>query len=158
MAVLNLFIGIPGSGKTTHRSNYPNARIICPDDIRARLLESDLTGLYYNPAIEPQVWKEAYSLLVQFCTKGIDILWDATNYSLLRRYRVVATARRFNYFIRFIYFDIPLDVILRRNKSRKDGRPPVPDKVIAKMYEHLDVPLEWEYDALDVIGMEAARE
>jgi len=148
-------VGPAGCGKSTYLENlkrlYPELRIyrLSPDEIRFKRLNSAVTGVYFDANDEPNVWDLVWKEFVNISQNpNIDaIYFDATNLTLDRRYQI--HARSPGMFLRFIWFNIPLNIILARNNKR-DRK--VPEGVIAKQYLALQPPEEWEYDEILVMG------
>jgi len=153
-------VGIPGSGKSSYiKRHFPAADVVSPDIIRARMLNAKETGVYYNPEIEEYVWLAAYNDL-EAALRDSDaerVVFDATNTTFKRRYPLVARALRAGVKVHIIFFATPLQTVLMRNANRVDGRPPVPDDVIARMRFQITPPESWEYDLLWVVHADKSR-
>jgi len=146
-------IGAPGSGKTSYlREHYPDHEVVSPDLIRFEKLDSWNTGVFFDPKVESDVWAEAYSRLARAMEAGKDVVFDATNPTKGHRYPLVGRARVHKYEVVMVVFNIPLEVLLGRNGSRDDGRSPVPDRALARIFSRLEYPEVWEYDRLVTVG------
>lgn len=153
-----VLIGVAGSGKSTYANKVirkePKTRYISADEIRFQLLDSKNTKIYFDQSIETKVWDMVFSQYSEALIHPNDIIFDATNVTLERRYRIVALARdkkktlSVEKAIEFVFFNIPLMEILKRNKSRERI---VEDSVIAKQYSQIQKPELWEYDKLTII-------
>jgi len=139
-------IGPAGCGKSTYQmKNYPHYTLISPDLIRFKILDSENTKIYFDYEFEPQVWKQVYTLLEEAIICAYNIYFDATNLTQKRRYPLVSRALRKGYRIHMIYFNFPLDIILKRNNERERI---VPEEIIKEQYKKLEPPEPWEYDIL----------
>lgn len=154
-----VLIGVAGSGKTTYAKEFmkkePKAKYIYinADEIRFQMLDSKNTKIYFDPAIEKNVWDKVFEQYSFALGNFNDIIFDATNLTFERRYKIVALAKskRYTYsekIIEFVFFNIPLAEILKRNKSRDRV---VDDSVIAKQFSQIQLPEIWEFDKLSII-------
>ena len=66
---------------------------------------------------------------------------DATHLARWERRPYVLLARRYNVKLEALYFDVPLDTCIRRNRRRDR---PVPEKAIRAMTERLEPPTKAE--------------
>jgi len=138
-----IFMGAPGSGKTTIRKHFPGYIIASPDDIRMRILKFEETGVSYDPKIEPDIWDEAYLKVDESLAKNKNIIFDSTATTLIRRYELNGRARKYHYNIIIIFMNTTLLELAKRNVSRKK---PVPDQPIGRLIGQLTYPKYWEYD------------
>lgn len=140
---LVLLIGAPGSGKTTYCSTiFPHVEKVSMDDERARL--GDVNDMSKNQ----EVYETCYRKLVHNMKNRISSIWDATSVNRKMRYRLVDMARQKGAIIRMVFFDVPLETILERNRNRDRV---VPDKVVEDYYRRLQVPASYEYDRFFVV-------
>lgn len=162
MASLYMMVGIPGSGKSTVAkkvaSQKPGTVIVSSDALRKKYFGSEDT-LYDDILIEPYLdglseenkQKERYKRIAgnsfifekmdELCEKalkeGHDVIYDATNTRQVDR---ASTLYQFfnlcdNAYI--VYINCPLELALERNAKRERH---VPEDVIRKMYEKMDIP------------------
>jgi predicted kinase len=132
-----LGIGAPGSGKSTWWNDMlKNEKIACNscrinmDEIRLQL-----TGSESDQSKNDVVAKMAMNLLQDnVCKKTPFIYWDNT--SAKRRYRkpIIDIAKLNNYKIIAVYWNIPIELCIERNKKRSRV---VPDHVITKIYNDI---------------------
>jgi len=152
-------IGVAGCGKTTYFDtkikDTGNSIRISPDDIRFKILNSEITKVYFDQTIEDTVWKEAYDQFEKaLINDNYDtIYFDATNLTLVSRYQLISRALKHSdqtciIQVNMIWFDLSLAKILIQNKKRVRV---VPDKVIAEQFVKLQPPMEFEYDFLEKI-------
>lgn len=146
--VLRIMIGPAGSGKTTLRKCYPKCVVVSKDEIRFNLLNYPASGIDFDPKIEPDVMKKTIEIFDQLLDQRKDILFDATNPKISGRMEFVVKALRKNYSISYVYFNLSLMEILRRNRNRSRI---VSEKVIANQYSQLEKPENWEYDIITYI-------
>jgi predicted kinase len=143
-------VGVPGSGKTTvARNRFPDALRISLDDIRLML-----SGKTFDLRIEPAVAVAADSIkesLAAFsASKGIDLLFDATNVSRERRAALIATARRHGLSPVAVYLAPPMATAHERNLQRPF---PVPTHVVRRFGQILEPPtLDEGFDQVIVVS------
>jgi predicted kinase len=127
-----LTIGLPGSGKTT----WFKRRGVTP-------LSSDLLRTLLFDDIAEQRWQGlVFSTLRSLLRARLiaKMPWnyvDATNLSPHERRQWIKMARSFGYDVQAVFFDVPLEVCLERNKRRERT---VSEDVMKKMAERLRAP------------------
>jgi len=135
-------IGLPGSGKST----YFARRGIVP-------LSSDLIReLLFDSAADQQHPEWVFSALRELLRRRLsagaqNTYIDATNLSRFFRSSYIHIAHEFGCVAEALYFDVPLEVCLERNRNRqnvpagplRDARV-VPEDVIRKMARRLEPP------------------
>ncbi len=130
MRNLYLLRGVPASGKSSWVKNNNLQKItLSSDEIRLLFPQFDntITQIY-----DTQVWQLLYSLMEKRMQLGQDIVIDATHYrkSFITAYEDYCD--KYDYLLKVVYFDTPIEVCKERNATRKYK---VPEKVIDKMYE-----------------------
>ena len=137
-------VGVAGCGKTTYvKKRFPNFYRISMDEIRGQLS--------LDPADSEQsqlAFRCCYPLLQRALSGGKSIVWDATSLTTNSRKQLIQSARRFGFRVVIIYFDIPLEEILRRNSQR---RRKVPDSAILCQWKEIEPPQKNEADELIII-------
>ena len=127
-----LTIGLPGSGKTT----WFKRRGVTP-------LSSDLLRSLLFDDISEQRWQGlVFSTLRSLLRARLiaKMPWnyvDATNLSPHERRQWIKMAKSFGYDVQAVFFDVPLEVCLERNKRRERT---VSEDVMKKMAERLRAP------------------
>jgi predicted kinase len=127
-----LTIGLPGSGKTT----WFKRRGVTP-------LSSDLLRSLLFDDIAEQRWQGlVFSTLRSLLRARLiaKMPWnyvDATNLSPHERRQWIKMAKSFGYDVQAVFFDVPLEVCMERNKRRERT---VSDDVMKKMAERLRPP------------------
>jgi predicted kinase len=127
-----LAIGLPGSGK----SSWFNRHNIIP-------LSSDLVrGLLFDDATEQRfqdlVFSSLRSLLRARLIAGRPMNFiDATNLSPKERHSWIKMAHDFGYEAHAVFFDVPTEVCMERNRKRLRN---VPDEVMLRMAQKLRPP------------------
>jgi predicted kinase len=130
--VVVLAIGLPGSGKTT----WFKRRGVTP-------LSSDLLRTILFDDITEQRWQGlVFSTLRSLLRARLiaKMPWnyvDATNLSSHERKQWVKMARSFGYEVQALFFDVPLEVCLERNRRRERV---VQEDVMRRMAEKLRPP------------------
>ena len=127
-----LSIGLPGSGK----SSWFKRHDIVP-------LSSDLIrGLLFDDPTEQRyqdlVFSSLRSLLRSRLIAGRPMNYiDATNLSPRERHSWIKMAREYGYEAHAVFFDVPADVCIERNRKRSRN---VPDDVMQRMAQKLRPP------------------
>ncbi|MFP5227187.1 MAG: AAA family ATPase [Acidobacteriota bacterium] len=127
-----LTIGLPGSGKTT----WFKRRGVTP-------LSSDLLRSLLFDDIAEQRWQGlVFSTLRSLLRARLiaKMPWnyvDATNLSPHERRQWIKMAKSFGYEVQAVFFDVPLEVCMERNKRRERT---VSDDVMKKMADRLKPP------------------
>jgi predicted kinase len=127
-----LTIGLPGSGKTT----WFKRRGVTPlsSDLLRTLLFDDITEQRWQGL----VFSTLRSLLrARLIAKMPWNYVDATNLSPHERRQWIKMAKSFGYDVQAVFFDVPLEVCMERNKRRERT---VGDDVMKKMAERLRAP------------------
>jgi predicted kinase len=127
-----LTIGLPGSGKTT----WFKRRGVTPlsSDLLRSLLFDDITEQRWQGL----VFSTLRSLLrARLIAKMPWNYVDATNLSPHERRQWIKMAKSFGYDVQAVFFDVPLEVCMERNKRRERT---VGDDVMKKMAERLRPP------------------
>jgi predicted kinase len=127
-----LTIGLPGSGKTT----WFKRRGVTPlsSDMLRTILFDDITEQRYQGL----VFSTLRSLLrARLIARMPWNYVDATNLSPHERRQWIKMAMSFGYEVQAVFFDVPLEVCLERNRKRDR---PVGDDVMHKMAERLKPP------------------
>jgi predicted kinase len=130
--VVVLAIGLPGSGKTS----WFRRRGITPlsSDLLRMLLFDDMTEQRYQDLVFSTL---RYLLRARMIARMPWNYVDATNLSPRERRGWIRMAQEFGYDVHAIFFNVPLEVCIDRNKRR--GRV-VPDDVMQRMAQKLRPP------------------
>lgn len=127
-----LTIGLPGSGKTT----WFKRRGVTPlsSDMLRSILFDDITEQRYQGL----VFSTLRSLLrARLIAKMPWNYVDATNLSPHERRQWIKMAKSFGYDVQAVFFDVPLEVCMERNRHRERS---VSDEIMQKMGERLRPP------------------
>jgi predicted kinase len=130
--VVVLAIGLPGSGKTT----WFKRRGVTPlsSDLLRTLLFDDITEQRHQGLVFSALRS---LLLVRLKARMPWNYVDATNLSSHERRQWIKMARSFGYEVQAVFFDVPIDVCIERNRKRERM---VPEEVMRKMAERLREP------------------
>ncbi len=123
--------GLPASGKDTWiKNNNKGMPIICLDDIRAeiRIDPEDDQG---------RVIQYAKEMAKKYMRKKNSFIWNATNVTKMIREQLVDLFVSYGAKVKIVYIEAPYQEIIKRNSDRDK---PVPEKIIEKLIDKLEVP------------------
>jgi predicted kinase len=144
-----LAIGLPGSGKTT----WFRRRGVTPlsSDLLRNILFDDVEEQRYQGL----VFSTLRSLLrARLIAKMPWNYVDATNLSSHERSQWIKMSKSFGYEVQAVFFDVPLDVCLERNRKRDRS---VSEDVMRKMAEKLKPPVfEEGFAKITVVRVKSA--
>jgi len=145
-----LAIGLPGSGKTT----WFGRRGITPlsSDLLRNILFDDVEEQRYQGL----VFSTLRSLLrARLIARMPANYVDATNLSIHERRQWIKMAKSFGYEVQAVFFDVPLEVCLERNRQRDRS---VSEDVMRKMAEKLKPPVfEEGFEKITVVRVKSAN-
>jgi predicted kinase len=125
-----LLVGLPGSGKSTYAEGKP---VLSSDAIRV-LLADDET----DQTVHGRVFAALRYLLTERLEIHRPITYiDATHLTRAERAPYIKIAREYDAEIEAIFFDVPLEVCLERNRTRARQ---VPEDALVKMSAKLRPP------------------
>jgi predicted kinase len=144
-----LAIGLPGSGKTT----WFGRRGVTPlsSDLLRNILFDDVEEQRYQGL----VFSTLRSLLrARLIARMPWNYVDATNLSVHERRQWIKMAKSFGYEVQAVFFDVPLEVCLERNRQRERS---VSEDVMRKMAEKLKPPVfEEGFAKITVVRVKSA--
>lgn len=113
-----LFIGLPGSGKTTivNRDYAKNFTVVSADEIKQKHPDYDPSDP--EPLHQWSV-KEAELQMEILSDQGIEICMDSGGVNNSYSLRIMRMLKSKGYRITLVYVETPLDVCLERNRKRK---------------------------------------
>jgi len=127
-----MLVGCPGSGKSTFakKEMFKNFKRISHDDVRFKVLDSEKTGIYYLPEIEPEILNYSIAKLRLSIVKKENIIIDATNLTRDSRDKKLKYLTK-DYQVNFFIMPRNLEWSLKNNKKRKRQ---VDESTIKQMY------------------------
>ena len=141
-----LFIGLPGSGKSTFiRNNISNKKyqIVDADKIKRTHPDYDVN----NPeAVHQWSVKLAELQMNQLANDGVNICMDSGGVNNSYQIRIINMLKSKGYKVQLIYMDTPLEVCIERNSKRERK---VPEHVIREKSEKLPECLSKQIDLVD---------
>ena len=138
-------IGLPGAGKSTWFRTH-SVEPISSDALRV-LLADDVD----EQGHQDDIFRAARFLLKLRLRMGRPVTYiDATNLLASHRRDFIEIGRRYDCRVEALFFDLPLEVCLRRNAGRNRR---VPEDVMRVMAQAMDRPsLEEGFDQITIIG------
>ena len=111
--IITLAVGLPGSGKSTYFARR-GIQPLCSDTIRLWLLDDET-----DQSAQRRVFLTLRSLLQARLRLGRKRNYvDATNLTPRERRPYVRLAAQYGYNVHALYFDVPLETCLQRNRRR----------------------------------------
>lgn len=131
--VLDILVGLPGSGKSTWAEDFAGyAVIISTDQIR-----EEINGNAADQSNGDKVWATAYNRARYWLHLGYNVIFDATNCGRANRRAVLQELKDHACKVNAFYFNTSIEECKRRNAARARV---VPEKVIDRMAARLTVP------------------
>jgi len=125
-----LLIGLPGSGKSTYAAGRP---VLSSDAIRHLLADDER-----DQTIHARVFATLRYLLIQRLELHRPVTYiDATHLTRDERRPYITIARANKAEIEAVFFDVPLEICLARNRTRPRQ---VPEDILTKMSKKLEPP------------------
>lgn len=129
-------VGLPGSGKSTYLARL-GVNALSSDEIRRLIADNP-----EDQTIHRQVFATIRHLLRQRIAIGRAVTYvDATHLTRWERRPYVRLARRYDCKLEALFFDMPVEVCIQRNRRR---RRVVPEEAIRKMAARLERPTREE--------------
>ena len=136
-----LMSGLPGTGKDTFlKNNYKELKIISLDQIRRehRIEPTDKSG-------NGRVVQMAKENAREFLRKKQSFVWNATNTSRQMREQLIDLFSSYGAKVKIIYLEVSFQKLMAQNRNREYA---VPDNVIHRLIERLEIPTESECHTL----------
>ena len=133
---LILTVGLPGSGKSTYLARL-GVNAISSDEIRRLIIDDP-----HDQTIHRRVFVAIRYLVRQRIAVGRPVAYvDATHLTPWERRPYVQIAQRYGCKLEALFFDVPVDVCIQRNRQRE---PMVPEQAIREMARRMVPPAKPE--------------
>jgi predicted kinase len=138
MAEAIIFVGLPGSGKTTYYMDHFAA-----------------THAHVSRDVQ-QTPERELNLFRECLMNGRSLIVDDTNATRAARARYIREAKAASFTVLSYFFDTPVRTAIGRNNHRKDKKP-IPVPAILRTAKHLEPPSADEgFDEIRTIAAESA--
>lgn len=140
-------VGLPGSGKSTYLVRL-GANAISSDEVRRLIIDDP-----HDQTIHNRVFCAMRYLVRQRIAVGRPVTYvDATHLTPWERQPYFIIAQRYGCEVEALFFDVPVEICLDRNRRRQ---PMVPDEAIREMARRMIPPsIEEGFMRIDQIGAE----
>ncbi len=135
---------LPGTGKDRLiHQQFQDWPIVSLDEIRRalKILPTDKKG-------NGRVIQEAKEKARMHLRAKESFVWNATNITRKLRGQLIDLFQTYGAKTRLIYLEVPYDVLRKQNKNRDY---PIPEKILEKMIQKLEVPAKWEAPIVDYL-------
>ena len=138
MATLIIFVGLPGSGKSTYYfAHFAGTHVHVSKDLMKNLRDRDT---------------QQTAMIEQALAAGKSVVTDNTNPSATIRAPLIAIGKRHGARIIAYYFDCSVKTALMRNQQREEGKGRVPKVAIFVTKKKLQPPaLDEGFDEIHVV-------
>ena len=160
--MLIIFTGIPGSGKTSlavelkknlEKRRGVSVQVVDSDEIRRKTYQTN-----FDPDLESFIRNESLYKINELLKQGHHVISDDINYYQSMRHELKEIARKNHTIYLIVFFDVPLETCLKRNKDRGY---PIPQDVIEKIQEKFDKPgqkYKWDSSFYRVTGENSVKD
>ena len=125
-------VGLPGSGKSTYLQRL-GVNAISSDELRRLIIDDPA-----DQTIHARIFATIRYLIRQRIAAGRPITYvDATHLMRWERRPYVLLARRYGCELEALFFDVPVEICVQRNKQRARA---VPEQAIRNMAECMQPP------------------
>ncbi|MES2454883.1 MAG: AAA family ATPase [Bacteroidota bacterium] len=129
--------GLPGAGKDRYiKEAYKDFPVVSLDEIRTRfgVKPTDKTG-------NGKVIQHAKELARSYLRMKKSFVWNATNVTLQMRSQLIELFLTYKAHVKLVYVEVPYQQLMKQNKNREAM---VPELVMEKLIDKLEVPKAWE--------------
>lgn len=146
MPNLIMLVGIPASGKSSYaKENYKDYKIYSSDKLREKLF-NNVNDQTHND----ELFRYIHKNIIKDLQNGINVVYDATNIYSRNRKSFLNKLFNINCNKICIVFNVDIDKCKLRNSTRERK---VPEKVIDKMYNKMELPsIEEGFDEIYYIN------
>lgn len=147
VAEVILMSGLPGAGKDTYiKKHFSDMPLVSLDGIRtAWKVVPD------NKSANGRVIQEAKEQAKVLLRRGKSFVWNATNTTRQMRAQLIDLCMTYKAKVRIVYLEAPYATLVKQNSKREAM---VPQRVIDKLIDKLEVPAEWEAHAVSFINLQ----
>ena len=145
--VLTMYVGVPGSGKSTYLDNLE--KNVMKNDLyyvasSDRFLEAwaEMEGLTYQEVFKDRIGEATsrmYDEVKEAIQNRLDIHWDQTNLTVKGRKKKLDLFPN-HYYKQAIFFNNPANLYDRLDKRERETGKHIPDHVIQQMIDSAVVP------------------
>jgi predicted kinase len=145
-----LLSGLPGSGKDTFIArNLADWPVVSLDNYRRKLKVSPTDQQGTSRVV--QLAREDAKAMLRSQTSFV---WNATNLTRQLRQQLIDLFTTYKAHVRLVYLEAPYQQLIRQNRNREYA---VPETVLHRMIERLEVPAIWEAHQVDYLTPERMR-
>ncbi len=137
-----MYIGISGSGKSTHANQYKDNYVIVSSDEYREKLYGDINDQTHNNELFSIIHKDIIDLI----NEDKNVIFDATNLSSKHRLSLLSKLK-----CRKIcrIMQVPFEICIAKDKERERS---VGESVIMKQIRHFSYPFDEGFDEIEVIN------
>ena len=148
MSKLIVAVGLPASGKSTYSESLKDENIIV---LSSDLIRKEVFGNEKDQEHNEEVFQLMFQKTVSFLRNNTNVFYDATNIYAKDRIELIKKIKEKvpNTYFECVWFNIPFNICLRRNKKRERV---VPFYAMKRMYNNFENPqMDEGWDNIKII-------